>query len=67
MEMAPQLAMWPVSGNVTQVTAFQRRLLSSCYSHGEQSQPSHTTLTSGSGLAGVLKGAVIPFLDLPLT
>ena len=67
MEMVPQLAMWPVSGNDTLVAAFQRRLLNFCSNPGESNQVSPMTHTFGSGFAGVLKGVAIPFQDLPLT
>ena len=67
MEMAPQLAVWPVSGKDYLVAAFQRKLLNSCCSHGGLSQPSHMTHTSVSGQASVLKGVVILFQDPPLT
>ena len=66
MEMVPQLAIWPVSGNDLLTATFQKRLLSSCHSLGEQSQPNLMTHTSGNGSAGVLKGVEIPFQDLPL-
>jgi len=67
METVPQLAVWPVSRKDSLVTAFQKRLLSSCYSHGDSSQPSLIIHSSESGLCGVLKGIAVPFQDLPLT
>ena len=66
MEMAPQLAVWPVSGNVSRVMAFQTMLLSSCLGPGEPNRHSRMIHISESGLAGVLKGVVIPFQDPPL-
>ena len=66
MEMAPHLTLWPVSGNVSRIMAFQTMLLSSCLDLGEPNQHSRTIHTSESGLAGVLKGVVIPFQDPPL-
>ena len=66
METVPQLAVWPVSGKDSLVAPFQRRLLNSCCSHGDPSQPNPTTHNFKSGLCGVLKGVAIPFQDPPL-
>ena len=66
MEMAPQLAVWPVSGNVSRVMVFQTMLLSSCLGPGEPNRHSRMIHISESWLAGVLKGVVIPFQDPPL-
>ena len=61
MDITPQLAVWPVSGKSTVVTAFQQKLRSSCWPPGGRSPHRHTTPCSEDGLAGVLKGIVIPF------
>ena len=36
LEVTPPLAVWPISGNTTQVKDFQARLQHSCYPHGEE-------------------------------
>ena len=64
MDITPQLAIWPVSGKSTVVTAFQQKLRSSCWPPGGRSPHRHTTPCSEDGLAGVLKGIVILFQDL---
>ena len=66
MEMAPQLTVWPVSGKDSQVAAFQKKLLNSCYSHGGPTQPTPATHNFKNGPCGVLKGVAILFQDPPL-
>jgi len=60
-EVMPQLAMWVISGKYTKTARFQKRLQSFSWHHGGRSPPRHMTHSSGSGLAGVVKGVQIPF------
>ena len=63
-DLIPPLAVWPISGNTTQVKNFQRRLQTSSYHHGDQRHTSLTIHSVRSGLAGVLNGIMIRFQDL---
>ena len=51
------LTVWPLSGTVTKQQAFQRKLLTSCWPHGDWPPRS----PGGHGYAGVLNGAPVPF------
>ena len=57
------LTVWPLSGTVTKQQAFQRKLLTSCWPHGERPP----TIRSGNqgpgglGYGGVLNGVPVPF------
>ena len=62
--MLPQLAVWSISGVTTEANNFQQRLRHSFSVHGEPKLTNHTTHSSGSGIAGVMNMATIPFLDL---
>lgn len=63
-DLVPPLAVWNISGNVTQTSTFQKRLHPSSSLRGDRSRPSHMTHCVASGLAGVLNGTEIPFQDL---
>ena len=54
-DLIPPLAVWPISGNTTQVRNFQWRLQTSSYHHRDQRHPSLTTHSVRSGLAGVFQ------------
>ena len=56
-----QLATWRVSGDVTLQKVFQRKLLISLQQDGVREQIRHTNLPGENGIAGVLKGRLIPF------
>lgn len=60
----PQLAVWSISGRASIVRDFQFRRLSLSSSHGGPKQTSHTIHCLENGIAGVLNGVQIPFLDL---
>ena len=64
LDLVPPLAVWPISGNTTQVNDFQMRLQTSSYRHGAKKPPNRMTHCAGGGLAGVLHGKPIPFQDL---
>ena len=63
-ELAPPLAVWPISGNTTQARSFQEKLQSFSSHHGGESPHSHMTPFAGDGSAGALKGSLISFRDL---
>ena len=55
------LTVLPLSGAVTKYQAFQRKLLTSCWLHGERPPRSGTQGPGGLRYAGVLNGAPVPF------
>jgi len=61
MDIMPQLAIWPVSRRNTELLAFQQQLQTSCWSPGGRSPHILMTPYSEDGLAGVLRGIMIPF------
>ena len=61
-EFLPQLAVWHISGRSTPMNNYQRRLQTSCLTHGVPRPISLTTHSLTSGVAGVLNGVQIPFL-----
>lgn len=62
--MFPQLAVWLVSGRDILAKNFRRMLQHSCLNQGDQKPASLTTHSLGDGVAGVVRGVPIPFLDL---
>ena len=63
-ELAPPLAVWPISGNTTLVKDFQEKLQTSSCRHGDRNPHNHMTHCAENGFAGVLNGSLIPFQDL---
>ena len=59
----PQLAAWRISGQSSLHREFLRRL-GYCLPPGGKSQARSTTHCSENGLAGVLNGTLIPFLEM---
>ena len=55
------LTVWPLSGTVTKQQAFQRKLLTSCWPHGERPPRSGTEGPGELGYAAVLNGVPVPF------
>ena len=55
------LAAWPVSGELTSLEAFRSELLTSYRNLGENLQNQPILMPGNDGIAGVWKGAVIPF------
>ena len=62
--MFPQLAVWHISGRDTETNSFLRKLQTSYSTHGGQKPTGPTTHCFQSGVADVLQGIQIPFLDL---
>ena len=62
--MVPQLAVWHISGRDTETNNFLRKLQTSCSTHGGQKLTGPMIHCFQSGVAGVLQGIQIPFLDL---
>ena len=60
----PQLAAWRISGQSSLHREFLRRLQNYCLPPGGKSQARRTTHCSENGLAGVLNGTLIPFLEM---
>ena len=60
-DLAPQLAVWHISGRDTETKSFRRKLPRSCSSHGELRLTTHSL---ANGIAGVVQGTEIPFQDL---
>ena len=60
----PQLAAWRISGQSSLHREFLRRLQDYCLPPGGKSQARRTTHCSENGLAGVLNGTLIPFLEM---
>lgn len=58
------LAAWVVSGKSTPCKAFQAELLTSCSSPGEATHTQLMTQPGQSGIAGAVKGKLIPFVHL---
>ena len=61
---APAIAAWRISGQSSLHREFLRRLQDYCLPPGGKSQARRTTHCSENGLAGVLNGALIPFLEM---
>ena len=59
--LAPQLAVWHISGKDIESRSFRRKLPLSCSNPGGLRQISLTTHSSGNGIAGVVHGVQIPF------
>jgi hypothetical protein len=59
----PQLAVWPVSGNISEKREFQKKAQSCFWNLGDKS-PNLMTQCSKNGLAGVINDIQIPFQDL---
>ena len=59
--IVPQLAVWIISGDGTKSSSFRRRLQSSCSRHGEKNLQSPMTHNFRDGLAGAVRGVLIPF------
>jgi hypothetical protein len=57
----PDLAVWPISGNITQTRDFEMKLQNSCWLLEGKSQPNHMIHCAKDGSAGVLNGARILF------
>ena len=64
IESQEQLATWITSGDDTKSSYFWRKLQSSCSRHGDRSLPNPMIHNSKNGLAGVVRGVLIPFLAL---
>ena len=60
-DLKPRLAVWSISGRDTRSRSFQRKQQSSYSLHRERNPERHMTLSSRSGLAGVVQGVPIPF------
>ncbi|XP_065902413.1 uncharacterized protein [Dysidea avara] len=64
MPLLPQLAVWHISGISSEVRTFQKKLQHCSSSHGGPKQTSPMTHCLENGIAGVLNGLSIHFLDL---
>ena len=51
----------PLLGTINKQLAFQRKLLTSCWPHGERPPRSSTQAAGRPGYAGVLNGVAVPF------
>ena len=60
-QLAPQLAVWHISGDVMKQKHFQKRLRTSCCHPGGRNPPPRMILCLENGQAGVWKGIQIPF------
>lgn len=56
-----QLASWKLSANVSKQQAFQQKLESFCWKHGDEAPPALTPQLGVSGLVGVVNSRSIPF------
>ena len=63
-DITPQLAVWAISGVGAIATTFRSQLQTSSYPPGETNQLGPMTHPLEGGLAGVMSGTKIPFLDL---
>jgi len=64
LPLLPQLAVWHISGISSKVRTFQKKLQHSSLSRGGPKQTSLMTRCSENGIAGVLNGLSIHFVDL---
>ena len=59
-----QLVAWTVSGVLSRVEDFQRKLLNSSVLHGESTQKPHTLVVGGFGQDGAQPRVSIPLIHL---
>ena len=62
-EVALPLAMWPISGNTTQVKDFKEKLQMSSCLHGSKNPHNLMNYSVRDKSAGVLNSSLIPFQD----